>query len=74
MQGSADVAKFRLRGSVQPPTYYFDTDSLVFGEVSFGFLHSKILVLANESEVTTAVYRLAKVTSGTYYICALCSK
>eukprot|EP00698_Gefionella_okellyi_P022526 TRINITY_DN7486_c0_g1_i1.p1 TRINITY_DN7486_c0_g1~~TRINITY_DN7486_c0_g1_i1.p1 ORF type:complete len:4186 (-),score=1237.39 TRINITY_DN7486_c0_g1_i1:99-12656(-) len=51
LQGSPEPATFRIRGSVQTPTFYFDLEQLDFGAVSYGFLHTKMITLSNESEV-----------------------
>ena len=51
LNGAPKNLELRIHGTVIGPTFKFDTNKLKFGNVSFGFVHSKVLTLQNTSGV-----------------------
>lgn len=51
LKGSATAVTLAFRGVSVQPTFTFDTTMINFGNVSFGFLNSRMLTLTNTSQV-----------------------
>ncbi|KAL5255873.1 hypothetical protein ACHWQZ_G011188 [Mnemiopsis leidyi] len=51
IKGAPDTLALRLHGTVIGPTFHFDTKCIKFGNVSYGFVNSKIITLYNTSDI-----------------------
>ena len=51
IKGAPNTLQLRMHGTVIGPTFHFDTTNIKFGNVSYGFVHSKIITLFNTSDI-----------------------